>query len=695
MSPGPITSVAALVVTYDPGGSRLEDAVAAVERELPDGPIVVVDQGGFAAERLGAAGLAGPSTEIVERRENGGFAAGVNAGRAALRSSDIDVDAIAIVHDDAVVGTGWLGALVSVLDARAACGAVQPLVVGADGRVDNAGYDLDRFGAASARGRGAAPSSLLGADGSPAGGIVADVDAISLVAALVRTACFDEIGGLDERYTALYDDVDLCRRATASGWRVAVAPGARVVHARSSTLGGFGFPLQVMAERNRLWSTARNGSGGELARGLGLAVRRLRHPPRPVHRRGLTAAIPGVARRRVERWRNRPPSGPTSRDPLAERPLGGVNVVGYHHVTSGLGAVAREFSECLRAAGIDVVDIDNDLSDSPRRREAAAPAEASTSLHEVTVAFVTAFEFPYFRHRFPQLGGDGHRMIGYWFWELDTIPPQHQKAFATTDEVWAATHFVRDAYRLVAPPGAFVHRAPIRLPTPTPPPEAVHRWRERFDGSFVFLVSFDYLSVPERKHPEAAIVAFRRAFPEAARPDVALVVKSINAGARPEHAAAIRAVAGDDLRIRFLDEHLGDDDHHGLLAAVDCYVSPHRSEGLGLHVALAMWLETPVVATAYGGVVDICDETTAWLVDHDMVGVVDGGGVYPPGAPWADIRIDHLVDAMRSVRSDPADRRRRVERAHRRIADQPSRADFGRSYEILLRTPTPSPRPPN
>lgn len=672
--------------------------MAALRRELPDGPIVVVDQGGFAAERLRAADLIDPQTEIVELTENLGFAAGVNAGRAVLRSQRPDVHAMAIVQDDTIVGPGWLDALVAVLEGRPTCGGVQGVVVGADGRIDNAGYALDRYGAVSAVAGGADPSSLGTRAPDLVGDRVASVDAISLVASLVRTACFDQLGGLDERYVALYDDVDLCRRASSRKWRFAVSLVARVDHERSSTLGRLGFPLDVLAERNRLWSAARNGSTRELVRSLVLSLRRLRHPPRSAHRRALTSATMGIGRRRYERWRELPPGSTSGDDRLAMRAPTGVNVVGYHHVTSGLGAVAREFSECLRAAGVAVVDIDNDLSDSPRRRD-PGHAGASESVHRVTVAFVTAFEFPYFRHRFPQLGGEGHRMIGYWFWELDTIPEQHRDAFATTDEVWAATHFVRDAYRSAAPPGTFVHRAPLRLPTPEPPAAAAARWRDRFGTSFVFLVSFDYLSVPERKHPEAAVEAFRLAFGDevpggADDPtDVALVIKSINAVERPVHAAAIRAAAGGDPRIVFVDEHLTDDEHHGLLAAADCYVSPHRSEGLGLHVALAMWLETPVIATRYGGVVDICDDTTAWMVDYDLVGVVDGGGVYPPGAPWADIRIDRLADAMRAVHDDPAERERRVALAHRHVADQPSRAEFGHSYERLLRTPTPSPRP--
>src|SRR5207248_1713807 len=47
---------------------------------------------------------------------------------------------------------------------------------------------------------------------------------------LVRRECFDQLGGLDERFFLYYEDVDFCRRARAKGWSVWYEPGVRVTH---------------------------------------------------------------------------------------------------------------------------------------------------------------------------------------------------------------------------------------------------------------------------------------------------------------------------------------------------------------------------------------------------------------------------------------------------------------------------------
>ena len=47
---------------------------------------------------------------------------------------------------------------------------------------------------------------------------------------VVRAEVFRDIGGFDERYFLYYEDIDLCLRAQEAGWRVAMAPNARVHH---------------------------------------------------------------------------------------------------------------------------------------------------------------------------------------------------------------------------------------------------------------------------------------------------------------------------------------------------------------------------------------------------------------------------------------------------------------------------------
>jgi glycosyltransferase involved in cell wall biosynthesis len=97
-------------------------------------------------------------------------------------------------------------------------------------------------------------------------------------------------------------------------------------------------------------------------------------------------------------------------------------------------------------------------------------------------------------------------------------------------------------------------------------------------------------------------------------------------------------------------------DRLALVAAADCYVSLHRSEGLGLTMAEAMAVGTPVIATAYSGNLDFMPAGSALLVPAAEV-QVGPGHYYPAEGHWADPDLDAAVEMMRRVEADPALRR--------------------------------------
>src|SRR5690606_20474011 len=103
----------------------------------------------------------------------------------------------------------------------------------------------------------------------------------------------------------------------------------------------------------------------------------------------------------------------------------------------------------------------------------------------------------------------------------------------------------------------------------------------------------------------------------------------------------------------------------------------HRGEGLGLHVAEAMWLGTPVIATSYGGVTDLIDESTAVLIPWGLAPVLNGDGAYPEGEMWAEPNILRAIDAMRDLAASPARRAALAGAASQRIAHQPGEAERG------------------
>lgn len=354
--------------------------------------------------------------------------------------------------------------------------------------------------------------------------------------------------------------------------------------------------------------------------------------------------------------------------------LAGVNVVGYHHVDSGLGEIARSLTRSFRDAGIAVTEVAVTATDSPVRSE-APPAGR---LYDATVAVVTAAQLPAVAALHPEPFAPERLRVGYWFWELEVVPADQAPAFEFVDVVWAPTEFVRDAYRSAGDTPVELH--PPYLPEPQPSPAT--RAELGMPDGVCFLTSFDYLSVVARKNPVMVIQAFREAFPS--RTDVHLVVKSINADRKPAQARMVRDLVGDDARIVLLDRHLGAADQAALVAHASCLVSLHRGEGLGLHVAEAMWLGTPVIATEYGGPVDLVDESCAELIDYGLTPVLNGEGAYPEGEMWAEPNILEAVAAMRRIADHPGHGARLAAAARERIAAQPDSASRGAAMWAAL-----------
>ena len=58
----------------------------------------------------------------------------------------------------------------------------------------------------------------------------AEVDAVSGAFMLMRTDALHEVGGFDQQFFMYAEDIDLCMRFRAAGWRVGYRPVATVVH---------------------------------------------------------------------------------------------------------------------------------------------------------------------------------------------------------------------------------------------------------------------------------------------------------------------------------------------------------------------------------------------------------------------------------------------------------------------------------
>lgn len=341
------------------------------------------------------------------------------------------------------------------------------------------------------------------------------------------------------------------------------------------------------------------------------------------------------------------------RRPGAQRPSlhDGLNLVGYARGGLGLGENLRRFAETLHAAGLpfSLVDFDANLGDRSRDTRLERRIRRDNP-YPTNVFFVNADQMPVARERFGAGFFEGRHNVGFWFWELERFPEAWSGAFDLVDEVWTASEFVRGA--IAARTSKPVHR--VALPVELPAIRSFDRAEFGLPAApFLFCFHFDFHSFAQRKNPQAAIEAFRRAFaPDDRR--AALLVKTINGAAAPGPMAALREAVGDDPRILLIDGFLDHEAAAGLLSVCDAFVSLHRSEGFGLGMAEAMYLGKPVVATGYSGNLDFMTPVNSCLVHHRLVAVGEGEYPYGAGQHWADPDLEHAADWMRRLVDDPA-----------------------------------------
>lgn len=173
-----------------------------------------------------------PSVEVLHFDKNYGFAGGYNRAIA-----QIETEYIVLLNSDVEVASGWLQPLVETLDKHPDVAALQPKIkswvkrdyfeyAGASG-----GY-IDRYGFPFCRGR------ILEVTERDMGQYdnEASVFWCSGAALCVRRQVFLDCGGLDERFFAHMEEIDLCWRMQNAGYILKVLPRSVVYHLGGGTL---------------------------------------------------------------------------------------------------------------------------------------------------------------------------------------------------------------------------------------------------------------------------------------------------------------------------------------------------------------------------------------------------------------------------------------------------------------------------
>jgi glycosyltransferase involved in cell wall biosynthesis len=331
----------------------------------------------------------------------------------------------------------------------------------------------------------------------------------------------------------------------------------------------------------------------------------------------------------------------------------GVRIVTGDHGDSGLTLNARNSVAALRLIGVETeVSVAPLASPATLARYDAldAPPFATALLHLPPHDAVEVIL------RLPP-GQARAKLIGFYMWETEGLPQAHQLGALLVDEIWTASRFCEQVFRLAAPktPVHVVGHA-VQLAEPAVDFDA-RPWAGVREEDFVFLFHFDAHSWITRKNPTGVVRAFRRAFaPE--ETDVRLIIKVRRAedAGLPQWKGwwdEFYEEAARDDRVVVMQDDLSPARMSALARSADAFVSLHRGEGFGYGVAEAMLAGKPVIATAYSGTLDYASSAEALLIQAVRRPVRTGEFLYAgPAQVWAEPDLDQAARAMRTIRAD-------------------------------------------
>ncbi len=209
---------------------------------LPETEVVVVDNGSTddsmaylqALERTPQAQAA--HLRLIRFTENYGFAAGYNRAIASMNS-----EFVVLLNSDVMVTADWLKPVLTYMQQHTNVAAAQPKILSYRSlqvhqedssqpvtfeHAGAAGGYIDKLGYPFCRGR---VMSYVAPDNGQYDSI-AKVFWVSGAAFFIRTKVYNELGGLDDKFFAHMEEIDLCWRLNCRGFELVCVPESKVYH---------------------------------------------------------------------------------------------------------------------------------------------------------------------------------------------------------------------------------------------------------------------------------------------------------------------------------------------------------------------------------------------------------------------------------------------------------------------------------
>ncbi len=233
-TPAPLLSV--VVVTHDVK-DLLDGCLRSVYASVTpfDFEVCVVDTGADGSAAMVRRDF--PAAAVIEAPDNPGFAAASNLG---LRRAQGGY--CLLLNPDTEVPAGALAGTVAAMEAEPALGILGPKLVRGNGTLDlacrrsfptprNALFHFLRLPRLFPRHPRFGEYNLTYRDPDTS----YDVDAVTGAYMLLRRELLEQVGLLDESFWMYGEDLDLCWRSRARGWRTRYHAGVQVLHLKGQS----------------------------------------------------------------------------------------------------------------------------------------------------------------------------------------------------------------------------------------------------------------------------------------------------------------------------------------------------------------------------------------------------------------------------------------------------------------------------
>lgn len=221
----------AIVILNWNGETMLARFLPSVVAHSGDAEVIVADNGSTDGS-VALLKAQFPTVRIIRLDHNYGFAEGYNQ---ALKL--VEADYYMLLNSDVEVPEGWLEPLEQCLDTQPDVAACQPKLLCEWNHTlfeyaGAAGGFIDKLGYPFCRGR------LFATVEADAGqyDTEADVFWATGAALLIRRDTYWKVGGLDGRFFAHQEEIDLCWRLRARGYRIRCVPASVAYHVGGGTL---------------------------------------------------------------------------------------------------------------------------------------------------------------------------------------------------------------------------------------------------------------------------------------------------------------------------------------------------------------------------------------------------------------------------------------------------------------------------